>query len=57
MGVPLTPQQVDRTGIRGVTPKMIAEAKAEGERWKLICAAERHGDHIHATVAPQRVKP
>ena len=57
MGVPLTPQQVDRTGIRGVTPKMIAEAKAEGERWKLICAAERHGDHIHASVAPQRVNP
>lgn len=57
MGVPLTPQQVDRTGIRGITPEMIANAKAEGERYKLICSAERHGEHVHAAVAPQRVGP
>lgn len=55
MGIPLTPQQVDRTGIRGVTPHMIAEARAEGERWKLVCSAERVADGIRAVVAPQRV--
>ncbi len=54
MGTPLTPQQVDRTGIRGVTPKMIAEAKADGERWKLVCSAERLDDRIITKVAPQR---
>ena len=57
MGTPLTPQQVDRTGIRGVTPGMIAEAKAAGERWKLVCSAERQEDRIVTKVAPHRVGP
>ena len=57
MGVPLTPQGVDRTGIRGITPEMIAEAKAAGERWKLVCSAERLADGVLAKVAPQRVNP
>ncbi len=57
MGVPMTPQQVDRTGIRGITPEMIANAKTEGERWKLVCSAERKEGHIFAKVAPERVGP
>ncbi|QRN83014.1 homoserine dehydrogenase [Chloroflexota bacterium] len=57
MGTPLTTQQVDRTGIRGVTPEMIAEAKADGERWKLVCSAKRQDDRIITKVAPQRVGP
>ena len=55
MGVPLTPQQVDRTGIRDITPKMIAEAKANGERWKLVCSAKREEGLVFAKVAPERV--
>ena len=55
MGVPLTPQQVERTGIRGVTPAMIKTAQDAGERWKLICSAERINGEVHASVAPQRV--
>lgn len=55
MGTPLIPQQVDRTGIRGVTPEMIAEAKIAGERWKLVCSAEKQDDRIVTKVAPQRV--
>ncbi len=57
MGEPLTPQGVDRTGIRGITPHMIAEAKSAGERWKLVCTAERHPEGITARVAPRRVGP
>ncbi len=57
MGVPLTPQQVDRTGIRGITPEMIADAKRSGERWKLVCTAERREDHIFSRVAPEKVSP
>ncbi|MCB2214114.1 homoserine dehydrogenase [bacterium] len=57
MGVPLKPQDVDRTGIRSVTPGMIAEAKAAGERWKLVCTAEKVNGNIAAKVAPQRVGP
>jgi homoserine dehydrogenase len=55
MDIPMTPLQVDRTGIREVTPQMIAAAKAEGERWKLVCSARREGDRVAARVAPERV--
>jgi len=57
MGTPLIPQQVDRTGIRGITPAMIAEAADAGERWKLVCSAERVDGRLVARVAPQRVGP
>jgi homoserine dehydrogenase len=55
MEVPLKPQDVDRTGIRGITPTMIAEAKARGERYKLVCSAELEGPKVKARVAPERV--
>ena len=57
MGIPLKPAQVDRTGIRGITPQMISEALSAGERWKLVCTAQRKDGGISARVAPQRVKP
>ena len=57
MGVPLTPSDVNPTGIRGITPAMIAEASAAGERWKLVCAAKRSEGGIVTTVAPRRVGP
>lgn len=52
---PMTPQQVNPTGIRGITAEMIAQAKAEGKRYKLVCSAEKDGDKIIASVAPQLV--
>jgi len=55
MDTPMTPQQVDPTGIRGITPEMIAQAKAEGKRYKLVCSAEKVGDQVIASVAPQLV--
>lgn len=57
MGVPFKPQDVDRTGIRSITPEMIAAAKAEGKRWKLVCTAERDGDQVKGRVAPEMVLP
>ncbi len=57
MGIPLKPAEIDRTGIRGITPEMIKDALAAGERWKLVCTAKRDGDKVIAKVAPQRVKP
>jgi homoserine dehydrogenase len=56
MKTPLKPQQVDRTGIRGITPEMVKQAKAEGKRWKLIASAERDGDSVRARVAPELVE-
>ena len=55
MDTPFTPQQVNPTGIRGITPEMIAQAKAEGKRYKLVCSAEKAGDTVTASVAPQLV--
>jgi len=52
---PFTPQQVDPTGIRGITPQMIAQAKADGKRYKLVCSAEKAGDRIMAQVRPELV--
>jgi len=57
MGEKFTPDRVDRRGIRDITPEMIAEAKANGKRWKLICSARREGADIKARVAPGLVGP
>ena len=55
MDAPFTPQQVDRRGIREITPEMIEQAKGSRKRWKLVCAAERVGDGIKAIVKPELV--
>ena len=53
MGIPLKPQQVDRTGILAITPQEIERAQREGKRWKLVCTAHRQGNTIQARVAPE----
>lgn len=55
MDMPFTPQQVNPIGIRGITLEMIAQAKAQGKRYKLVCSAERAGDQIQARVTPELV--
>ncbi|NPV84902.1 MAG: homoserine dehydrogenase [Anaerolineae bacterium] len=55
MDTPFKPQQVDRHGIRSITPAMIRQAAQTGERWKLICRAARNNGQIHASVKPEKV--
>lgn len=55
MDTPYTPQQVNPTGIRGITPEMIAQAKTEGKRYKLVCSAEKVDGKVNAGVAPELV--
>ena len=57
MGTQITPDQVDRTGIHGLSPENIREALQSGERWKLVCSAQRTPQGVQTRVAPQRVKP
>ncbi|MHC1740308.1 MAG: homoserine dehydrogenase [Anaerolineaceae bacterium] len=57
MGIPLKPDQVDRSGIRGISSQMTQDALAAGERWKLICSAQREGNKLVTKVAPERVSP
>jgi homoserine dehydrogenase len=55
MEMPFTPQQVERTGIRGISSEMLAAAKAEGKRWKLVCTAVREENQVKGRVAPEMV--
>ncbi|MCD6576394.1 MAG: homoserine dehydrogenase [Anaerolineaceae bacterium] len=57
MGIPLKPQDVDRKGIRDLTPQLIKKAIKEGKRWKLVCTVEKFGGKVNAKVAPQVVSP
>jgi homoserine dehydrogenase len=56
MDIPFAPGQVDRTGIRPISPEMIGQAKARGSRWKLVCTAERNGNSVKGRVAPELVE-
>jgi len=55
MDTPLKPNEVERKGIREITPAMVNQAKAEKKRWKLVASAERDGSRIKARVAPELV--
>jgi homoserine dehydrogenase len=57
MGVPIKPAEIERQGIREITPALIASALQAGERWKLVCRAQREGERVVARVAPERVGP
>jgi homoserine dehydrogenase len=57
MGVPLKPDQVERTGIRGISLESIQDALRSGQRWKLVCTCKREGDGVLAKVAPERISP
>ncbi len=55
MDSPLRPQEVRRTGIRAINPAMVAQARAQGKRYKLVCSARRAAGKIEASVAPELV--
>jgi homoserine dehydrogenase len=60
MKLPLKPEMVDRSGIRGITPELIQQARDEGKRWKLVCSAHRDSKSppgIRAVVRPEKVGP
>ena len=57
MGIPLKPDKVNRQGIRGLTPADIRLAKQTGNRWKLVCSAERDRDNVKARVFPEMIPP
>ncbi len=55
MGASLRINDVDRTGITGLTVQDIEAARAAGERWKLIGTVEKTGMGIRASVQPTRI--
>ncbi len=57
MGVPLKPNEVERTGIREISLEEITRAQEQNQRWKLVCSVAREGKGVRARVAPQMVPP
>lgn len=55
MDTPLKPDQVDRQGIREITPEKIAEARRQDKRWKLVCSARQERGRVIARVAPEMI--
>jgi homoserine dehydrogenase len=53
MGAKLLPPQVAREGIRSITAAAVREARAAGQRYKLVCRARRGENQAHATVRPE----
>jgi homoserine dehydrogenase len=54
-GAVIAPETVNRTGITGVTPEQIAEAKAAGEVIKLLAQGTSADGEIALSVAPMHV--
>ncbi|MBN1267038.1 MAG: homoserine dehydrogenase [Anaerolineales bacterium] len=57
MNSPLTPAQVNRTGIREITLEQVQQSVLQGKRWKLLCEARKDGDTLEALVRPLQLTP
>lgn len=53
MGVPIRLEQVERIGIRTITPEQVRAARASGMRYRLVCRAERGRGGVSASVRPE----
>ena len=55
MGEPITLAEVERVGIRDISPEEVRAARAEGMRYKLVCRAERTPQGVRASVRPEKL--
>ena len=55
MGGNITPLDVERDGIRAVTPDMAQDAVKRGMRLKLLCRGWKDGNNVHASVRVEEV--
>lgn len=55
MGVMLKPADVHREGITKISKEMIAEAKTQDSRWKLIGSIENTPEGVKASVQPEKI--
>jgi homoserine dehydrogenase len=52
----ISPNEVVRQGITGITPEEISDARVKGQRIKLIAEAHRNGGEIKAQVVPEKLE-
>ncbi len=55
MDVPVHLDQIEREGIRDLTTPAVRNARRDGWPFKLVCRAQRVGDCVKASVAPEKV--
>jgi len=55
LGARLTPREVERQGIRRLTPERVAAARRRGRRVKLVASAHREAGGVAARVAPEEL--
>jgi homoserine dehydrogenase len=55
MGVPIQLDEIERVGIRTITPEQVRAARAANMRYKLICSAERTSAGVKASVRPEQL--
>jgi homoserine dehydrogenase len=55
MDTPIRLEEIERVGIRSVSPEEVRAARAAGMRYKLICRAERTLHGVRASVRPERL--
>ncbi|MGO9087278.1 MAG: homoserine dehydrogenase [Terriglobales bacterium] len=55
MDIQVRLDQIEREGIRDLTPQAVRNAKRDGWPFKLVCRAQRAGDRVKASVAPEKV--
>jgi homoserine dehydrogenase len=55
MDVPIRVEDIERDGIRDLTPQALRNARRDGWPFKLVCRAQRLGDGVKASVAPEKV--
>ncbi len=55
MDVPIRLDQIEREGIRDLTPSAVRNAKRDGWPFKLVCRAQRTAIGVEASVRPEKV--
>ena len=55
MDIPVRLEEVQREGIRDLTPQALRNARRDGWPFKLVCRAQRVGGSLKASVAPEKV--
>ncbi len=55
MDVPLNLHEIQREGIRDLTPQALRNARRDGWPFKLVCRAERTPEGVKASVKPEKV--
>jgi homoserine dehydrogenase len=55
MDIPVRLEDIEREGIRDLTPQALRNARRDGWPFKLVCRAKRAGDGVKASVQAEKV--